>query len=139
MSRIRRLIEMCWDYVFEGWAGEDYFVFSIPKHCQGPSYNVKTMWAQCEILIACITILQYTGQLWAKEWYDRALAFALKTMPVAAHGVWRQAVDRQGKDIKRVGLSRKRKDNFHQARMLMLNLLSLDRMIAGGRNLTPFS
>jgi mannose/cellobiose epimerase-like protein (N-acyl-D-glucosamine 2-epimerase family) len=138
MCRIRRLIEMCWDYVFEGWAGEDYFVSSTPKHCQGPNYNMKTMWAQCEILIACMTILEYTGQLWAKEWYDRTHAFILKTMPVAAHGVWRQAVDRQGKDVKRVGVSTKRKDNFHQARMLILNLLSLDRVIANRGNPTPF-
>ena len=81
MTRIRRLIEMCWDYVFDGWAGEDNFVFSTPKHCQGPNYNMKTMWAQCEILVACMTVLEYTGQSWAKEWYDRARAFALKTMP----------------------------------------------------------
>jgi peroxiredoxin len=39
-------------------------------------------------------------------------------------------VDRSGKDLKRVGVSTKRKDNFHQARHLMLNLLSLKRMLA---------
>ena len=43
-----------------------------------------------------------------------------------------------GKDVKRVGLSTKRKDNFHPPRMMMLNLLSLDRMIANRRKLTPF-
>jgi N-acylglucosamine 2-epimerase len=137
-ARVRRLLEMCWDYVFDGWAGGNFFVFGSPKHAQGPDYNVKTMWAQCEILIACLTILEYTGQLWAKDWYDRTRAFTLKTMPVAGHGVWRQAVDRRGQDVKRAGISTKRKDNFHQARMLMLNLLSLDRMIANGRKLTPF-
>ena len=50
-------------------------------------------------------------------------------MPVAGLPVWRQAVDRRGKDIKRVGISTKRKDNFHQVRMYMLNLLSIERMI----------
>jgi N-acylglucosamine 2-epimerase len=138
MARSRRLMEMCWDYVFDGWAGGDFFVFGSPKHSQGPDFNVKTMWSQCEIMIACLTTLEYTGQLWAKEWYDRARAFALKTMPVPAHGVWRQAVDRRGGDVKRVGISTKRKDNFHQARMLMLNLLSLDRMIGNQQRLTPF-
>lgn len=58
-------------------------------------------------------------------------------MPVAAHGVWRQAVDRRGHDVQRSGFSRKRKDNFHQAQMLMLNLLSLDRVIGSDRRLTP--
>ena len=59
-------------------------------------------------------------------------------MPVAAHGVWRQAVDRRGKDVKRVGISTKRKDNFHQVRMLMLNLLSLDPIRQEGENSRPF-
>ena len=137
-TRIHRLLEMCWDYVFEGWGDGNYFVFNTAKHHQGSDYNVKTMWAQCEVLIACLTVLEYTGQPWAKQWYDRTRKFVLKTMPVAAHGVWRQAVDRCGKDVKRVGISTKRKDNFHQARMLMLNLLSLDRMIENQRRLTPF-
>ena len=136
-GRIRRLLEMCWDYVFEGWGDGDYFVFATPKHGQGPDFSVKTMWAHCEMLIACLTVLEYTGELWAKQWYDRARAFVLKTMPVAAHGVWRQAVDRNGKDVKRVATSTKRKDNYHQVRMLMLNLLTLDRMIANQRRLTP--
>ena len=51
-------------------------------------------------------------------------------MPVPGLGVWRQAVDRQGKDLKRVGVSTKRKDNFHQARYLMLDLLCVKRMLA---------
>lgn len=137
-TRIRRLLEMCWDYVFDGWASGVFFVFEASKHRQGPDYSVKTMWAHCEILIACLTVLEYTGQLWAKEWYERTRTFLLKTMPIAEHGVWRQAVDRQGKDLKRVGISTKRKDNFHQARMLMLNLLSLDRMIGNPGKVTPF-
>ena len=83
-------------------------------------------------------MLEYTGESWAKDWYDRARAFTLKTMPVPEHGVWRQAVDRFGKDVKRVGISTKRKDNFHQARMLMVNLLSLNRMIGNRGKTTPF-
>ena len=42
-------------------------------------------------------------------------------------------LDRQGKDLKRVGVSAKRKDNFHQARYQMLNLLSLNRLLARGK------
>ena len=96
---------MCWDYVFEGWSSENYFVFSTLKHPLGTDYAVKTMWAHCEILIACLSILEYTGESWAADWYDRVRAFTLKTMPVAEHGVWRQAVDRFGKDVKRVGIA----------------------------------
>jgi mannose/cellobiose epimerase-like protein (N-acyl-D-glucosamine 2-epimerase family) len=87
------------------------------------------MWAHCEILIACMMILEHTGEVWAKEWYERTRAYVLRTMANTGHGVWRQAVDRKGRNIDRVGVSTKRKGNFHQPRMLMMNLLSLDRMI----------
>ena len=39
----------------------------------------------------------------------------------------RQAVDRGGKDLQRVGVSAQRKDNYHQVRYLMMNLLCLQR------------
>ncbi len=137
-DRVRRLVEMCWDYVFDGWGDGNYFVHDTPQHRRGPEYEVKTMWAHCEILIACMTVLEYTGEVWAKEWYERARDYLLRTMANTPHGVWRQAVDRYGKDVKRVGVSPKRKGNFHQPRCLMLNLLSLQRMIKSGGRLTPF-
>jgi mannose/cellobiose epimerase-like protein (N-acyl-D-glucosamine 2-epimerase family) len=136
-NRIRRLLEMCWDYVFEGWGSEDFFVFDSPKHRQGPRFDVKTMWAHCEILVACMMVLEHTGEVWAKEWYERVRAFTLRTMPVEGCGVWRQAVDRQGKDLKRIGSS-KRKGNFHQPRLMMLNMLSLKRMIENRGERIPF-
>jgi mannose/cellobiose epimerase-like protein (N-acyl-D-glucosamine 2-epimerase family) len=134
-NRARRILEMCWDYVFGGFCDEDYFVFGTPQFPRGPTCEVKTMWAQCEALITCMMALETTGEAWAREWYERFRTFALKTMPVPAHGVWRQAVNRFGKDIKRVGITTKRKDNYHQVRYLMLNLLSLERMLAGKRRL----
>lgn len=136
--RIRRVIEMCWDYVFEGWSDGNFFVHATDERRRGPEYEVKTMWAHCEILIACTTVLEYTGETWAKEWYERARRYILNTMANTGHGVWRQAVDRYGKDLKRVGVSPKRKGNFHQPRMLMLNILSLKRMIDNAGRLTPF-
>ena len=131
--RIRRLLEMCWDYVFEGLGDGNFYVFNSPKHCQGPAFEVKTMWAHCEILVACLLIFEHTGEAWAKEWYERARTFTLRTMPVEGSGVWRQAVDRFGKDVKRVSISSKRKGNFHQPRCLMLNMLCLKRMIENRR------
>lgn len=136
--RIRRLLEMCWDYVFEGWADEDYFIFNTAQHRRGPKYEMKTMWAHCEILVACMSVLEYTGEVWAREWYERVRAYTLRTMPVAEDGVWRQAVDRRGRDLQRPDISTKRKGNYHQPRMLMLNLQALNRMIANRGNLTPF-
>ena len=72
----------------------------------------------------------HTGARWAGEWYERLWTYALRVMPVPGHGVWRQAVDRYGKDIKRVGVSTRRKDNLYQARYPMLDSLSPKRMLA---------
>jgi N-acylglucosamine 2-epimerase len=128
-GRIRRLIEMNWDYVFEGMGTEDYSVFSSEGKPQGPMFDLKVMWAQTELLIATLSILELTGETWAKEWYERGREYCLRTMADTGHGVWRQAVDRFGKDKKRPGISVYRKDNFHQIRYQMMNLLSIERMI----------
>lgn len=137
-ARIRRYIEMCWDYVFEGWGSEDFLAVATDKHPYGPKFSVKTMWAHTEILLASMMMLEYTGECWAKEWYERARAFTLRTMPIAGHGVWRQAVNRMGEDLQRIGISTTRRCNFHQPRYLMRNLLTLDRLIAQQGQLTPF-
>ena len=132
--RMRRLIEMNWDYVFDGLCGNNFLVFGDQRRPPGPELDTKTMWPHCEAMIGCLSILEHTGEPWARQWYERIRAYTLRTMPVPHHGVWRQAVDRRGNDRQRVGVSTKRKDNFHQARYLMLDTLCLQRMIArGGR------
>ncbi|GAI47292.1 unnamed protein product, partial [marine sediment metagenome] len=136
--RVRRLIEMCWDYVYEGWGTNAFHVFSTEEHCQGPLFEVKNMWAHTEILIACLTILEYTGDIWAKEWYERTRAYAIRVFANTGHGVWRQAVDRYGNNLKRSGISEYRKGNFHQPRYMMMNILTLNRMIENNGKLTPF-
>ena len=66
-ARIRRLLEMCWDYVFEGWGSDNCHVFGTPELYQGPGFGTKTMWAHCEIMVACLSILEHTGESWAKQ------------------------------------------------------------------------
>jgi len=136
-NRARRMIELSWDYIFEGIGDTEYNVFDTPERCAGPVWDIKTMWAHTEVLVATLMTLEYTGDVWAKEWYERARAFTLRTMPTEC-GVWRQAVDRYGKNKKRRGISIYRKGNFHQPRCFMMNMLSLDRMIKNGGKLTPF-
>ncbi|MCE5347653.1 MAG: AGE family epimerase/isomerase [Bacteroidales bacterium] len=128
-KRIRRIIEMGWDYVFEGLGTENYYVFSSNGKCQGPEYDLKVMWAHTELLIATMTVFEFTGETWAKEWYERGREYCLKNMANTGNGVWRQAVDRFGKDKKRPDITVFRKDNFHQIRYMMMNLLSIERII----------
>jgi N-acylglucosamine 2-epimerase len=136
-NRIRRLIEMCWDYVFEGLGTEDYYVFSSKGNCLGPVYDLKVMWAHAELLIATMTILEHTGETWAQEWYERGRRYCLKSFANTSSGIWRQAVDRLGNDKQRPGISIYRKDNFHQIRYQMMNLLSIERMIKNDFKISP--
>ena len=127
--RIRRIIEMNWDYIFGGMETEEFNVFSEGEKCQGASFGLKVMWAHTELLLSTIMILEQTGEAWAKEWYERGRQYTIRTMANTGNGVWRQAVDRFGADKKRPGISIYRKDNFHQIRYQMMNLLSIGRMI----------
>ncbi len=134
--RVRRLIEMSWDYVFGGLGTENYYVFSGAGNCQGQEFDLKVMWAHTEMLIATMTILEHTGEPWAKEWYERGREFTLRTMANTGNGVWRQATDRFGKDMKRPEISIYRKDNFHQIRYQMMNLLALERIIRNNKRIS---
>lgn len=128
-KRIRRILEICWDYVYEGFASNEFYVFETSEYPQGPNYNIKSMWAHSEILIATMTIYEYTGAEWARQWYERTHEYVLKTMANTDNSVWQQAVDRFGNSLKRKEISEKRKGNFHQPRCIMLNLLSIEQLI----------
>jgi len=136
-NRMRRLIEMSWDHIFEGVPSGEYHVFATDDHPAGVQWNEKSMWIQTEALLGTMMALEYTGDVWAKEWYERSRAFVHRTM-TTGFGVWRQAVDRYGKDVKRPGISEYRRGNFHQPRYFLMNIGSLDRMIENKGKLTPF-
>lgn len=128
-NRMRRLIEMSWDYTFDGTCDTAYHVFGSNDHPAGPVLNEKTMWAQSEVSVGCLMAYQQTGEEWARDWFERSWSFLQKTMSTD-HGVWRQAVDRQGKDLQREGISIYRKGNFHQPRCLMYLMKLLGQMSA---------
>ena len=120
-NRMRHLIEMSWDYVFEGTCDTNFHVFQTAEFPPGPVLDLKTMWAQTEVAIGCIKALRLSGEPWAADWFNRSWHFLQRTM-TTDFGVWRQAVDRQGNDQQRAGISPYRRGNFHQPRCLMLIL-----------------
>ena len=129
-SNFRRYLEMGWDHIFSGWGSEDYYVFGDQNHAPGAVYSTKTMWAHTEILIGCMMIFEKTGECWAEDWYWRTWEY-LKDNFCRGIGAWEQAVDRQGEPKVRTyeNINPMRRGNYHQPRFLMLNILSLDRMI----------
>ena len=137
-KRFRRYIELSWDYVFGGLGSGDFFVFGSTDRQPGTDFSVKTMWLQCEAMLGCMTVLEYTGDHWARQLYEMIRDYTLRTVASNDIGVWDQAVDRRGNKISRAGYHPKRKGNFHQPRYMMLNILSLERMLANHGKLTPF-
>ncbi len=129
-NNFRRYLEIGWDHIFDGWAGEHYYVFEGEDHGAGPDYSTKTMWAHMEILIGCMMTFEHTGEVWAMDWYKRVWDYVKKTFSRGT-GAWEQAVNRRGEPISREkwGINPMRRGNFHQPRFLMSNMLSLDRMI----------
>jgi N-acylglucosamine 2-epimerase len=138
VSRFRRYLEMSWDYVYGGLGSGDFFVEGTDSRLQGTDYGVKTMWLQCEAMLGCLMVMEYTGAPWAASWYGRIRDFTLGTVADNGIGVWAQAANRQGRLVDRASYHSSRKGNFHQPRYMMLNLLSLQRMINNGGKLTSF-
>jgi len=133
-NNFRRYLEMGWDHIFDGWASEDYHVFGGEHHILGTDYATKTMWAHVEILIGCMLVIEHAGEAWAWDWYQRTWEYVKKTFCLGA-GAWEQAVNRQGEPVSREkwGIHPMRRGNYHQPRFLMLNILSLNRMIQRGQ------
>ena len=141
---IRRNLELCWDYIFEGYPGDGHFyVFDGPSRTREKMYNEKSMWSHTEVMIATLHCIEYTGESWARDFYDRAHRYAIEKFDTP-YGVWRQGVNRFGesrdRDVNRImGITNTRKCNFHMPRAYLYNLLSLDRMIKNKGNLTSFT
>lgn len=136
-DRARRMIELSWDYIYGGMGDARYYALDTKERPAGAVWDMKTMWAQCEILVATMMTLEYTGEVWASEWYERAREWTYRVMSTDC-GVFRQAVDRYGVNKVRPGIPETRRDNFHEPRYYMMNILSLERMIRNKGKFTPF-
>lgn len=120
----RRHVEVASDDVYGG----------VFRNLQNVEKNIwtldKVLWAQEEVLIGCMMIIERTGANWAKEMHDRMYRYVRDKYPLKSHGspLWMYASDRK---VTFEAFSRmpKRVENYHHPRYLMLNLLSLERMI----------
>jgi mannose/cellobiose epimerase-like protein (N-acyl-D-glucosamine 2-epimerase family) len=118
---LRRHIELFYDYVYEGsfqgLMDVDTYEFDM----------TKALWVQDEILIGSMYVYEHTGALWAKEWFERVYSFVQDKASLKPYGLklWNIYADRKmtfEPHAKRIG-------NYHHPRELMLNLLSIERMI----------
>ena len=114
-------IEVLYDYVYEGsYQGlmdVDTMEFDM----------TKALWVQDEILVGCMYAYEHLGIQWAKDWYERVYKFVQEKASLKKYGLplWNIYADRKMTFVphyNRIG-------NYHHPRELMLNLLSIERMI----------
>ena len=117
-------LEVSWDDVYGGF-------FPGLNHVDNNDWNmIKPLWTQEEAMVGAMMLIEMTGSLRAKEWFNRTNAYVRENMVLKRHGfpLWDLLTDRQStfkRDAKRVG-------NYHHPRHLMLNILSLQRLIENG-------
>lgn len=125
-GRFRRHVEVAWDDVYGG-------VFAVLHNLDQNLWALdKVLWAQAEVLIGALFVVEHTGAGWAREMFGKVYAWVREKFPLKPHGypLWMHQADRKVT----FQPHSTRVENYHHPRHLMLNLLSLQRMIErGGR------
>jgi mannose/cellobiose epimerase-like protein (N-acyl-D-glucosamine 2-epimerase family) len=127
-ERFRRHTEVAWDRVYGG-------VFRNLMNVNENRWTLdKVLWAQEEVLIGSLYIFEKTGANWAREMFDQAYEYVQKTYPLKKYGspLWMYAGNRKV-EFEEFKTRPKRVENYHHPRHLMLNILSLERMIKRGK------
>ena len=126
-ERFKRHVEVLWDDVYGG-------LFTL-KHADNNIWSTgKPLWLQVEVLFGTMSLIELTGDPWAKEWFARMYSYVRDKFYLKQRGLpmWIDGGDRKvtfDPHTRRVGI-------FQQPRHLMLNLLALDRIIKNGGKLS---
>lgn len=122
--RFRRHVEVARDDVYGG-------VFRSLNHVDRNQWALdKVLWAQEEVLIGSLLVYEHTGAPWGAEMFSKMYSDVRAKYPLRPHGysLWITNADRKVTFEPHAT----RVENYHHPRHVMLNLLSLDRMIARG-------
>jgi N-acylglucosamine 2-epimerase len=120
-KRFKRHLEVAWDEVYGG-------IFRSLDNVEKNTWKLdKALWAQEEALIGTLSVVEHTGQKWAKDWFVKVYNYVQEKFPLKKHGyaLWDSYTDRKVTFVEHSN----RVENFHHPRHLMLNLLSINRMI----------
>ncbi len=92
---------------------------------------------QLEALIGCILLVEHTGSQWSKDWYSKFFNFIQDRFEPVKSGFspWMCTGDRADTPPE---FSSPRTGNFHYPQSLMLNILSLERMIERGGKVSNY-
>ncbi|NGF56687.1 hypothetical protein G5B00_09185 [Parapedobacter sp. SGR-10] len=117
----KRHVEVAWDDVYGG-------VFHGLENVNAYKWLLeKVLWAQQEVLIGLMIIIEHTGDEWAYRWFDRAYKHVIDTYPLKKYGyrLWNIGGDRK-MTFQKEGI---RIENYHTPRHLMLNIQLLHKII----------
>lgn len=140
-ERIHHHLNVGWDYIYGGlaqWINVDHPCYEWPietppgtnlaLHFQGQYEYLKPLWAQNEVLVATLKVFARMRAEWAARYFEVAFniindKFSQKNRGYPAGYVL--FADRQITPQPHVG----RQDNYHPLRQLIMNIMTLDRMI----------
>ena len=110
---------MAWDDVYGG--------VLRAMHVHGAYTVDKVLWAQEEVLIGTMFLIEHTDWNWPRCWFARMFEYVQGKFPLKPHGfpLYILESDRQVTFQPHVA----RKGNYHRPRHLMLNLMALDRIL----------
>ena len=143
-ERIRHHLDVGWDYVYGGlsqWINVDHPCYQWPVetppgthlqfHFVGQYEYMKCLWCQNETLVATLKVLERAGAEWAAEYFGMAYQIINEKFWQKKRGYpagYMLFADRRMTPQPHVG----RQDNYHPIRQLILNIMTLDRMIHHG-------
>lgn len=146
-ERIRHHLDAGWDYIYGGisqWVNVDQGGFQWPPETPvgtnfafrftGEFNYMKTLWGMNEVLVACLYVYERTGADWAAHYFGLAYQVISEKFSQRKRGLpgYMLFADRRFTFQPHVA----RQDNYHPLRQLMLNLLTLDRMIESSKKTT---
>jgi N-acylglucosamine 2-epimerase len=120
----KRHVDVAWDDVFGG-------VFRDLQNVEKNIWLVdKVLWAQEEVLIGSLLIAERRGWDWSIDMFQKTNNYVREKYLLKRYGspLWMYASDRRVSYEAFLKMP-KRVENFHHPRHLMLNLLSLERMM----------
>lgn len=140
-DRIRHHLEVGWDWVFGGlaeWVNVEHGCYQWPpEHPTGTNlvfqgegeyfYQLKSMWALNEALIATLNVFERRGDRWAGDFFDMMYSLVEQKYSQRKRGLQGYMLfgDRRMNFQEHVS----RQDNYHPPRQMMLNLLTIERML----------
>ena len=118
-ERFRRHLEVAWDDVYGG-------VFRA-MHIHGSYTFDKVLWAQEEVLIGCLILLEHTDWEWPRYWFDKMFNYIEAHYPLKKYGYPLYIIGGDRKVTFQPEVQRK--EHYHHPRRIMRNLLSLEELV----------